>query len=258
MRGEVMREGKMSDLPMDELNAGKDGILVSVVIPVYNEEALLYSSVAELIEKLGEFSFPYEIILSENGSTDKTREIGFELERKHPQVRILTSPEPNYGKAMRRGIVAARGVYVICDEIDICDTRFYRRSLEALFYDQCDMVIGSKLHEDSQDKRPLARHAATMVITGMLRVFLGFKGTDTHGIKAMNRAKLIPVIENCVVDKDLFASELVIRAERDELRILEIPIEIIEKRLPAVHLWKRVPNVLFNMGRLIWAIRIKG
>lgn len=231
---------------------------VSIVIPVYNEEALIYASTVELIEKLKEFGFPYEILLSENGSTDKTREIGFDLERRYPQVRLLTSDEPNYGKAMRKGILEAHGDYVVCDEIDICDTRFYRRALEALFYDQCDLVIGSKLHADAMDKRPMMRHAASLVITGMLRVLLGFKGTDTHGLKAMNKARLMPVIEACLVDRDLFASEMVIRAERDELRILEIPIEIIEKRQPSIHLWKRVPGVLKNMATLVWAIRIKG
>ncbi len=233
-------------------------ITVSIVIPVYNEEALVYASTVELIEKLKEFGFPYEILLSENGSSDKTREIGFDLERRYPQVRLLTSDEPNYGKAMRKGILEARGEYVVCDEIDICDTRFYRRALEALFYDQCDLVIGSKLHADAQDKRPLTRHAASLVITGMLRVLLGFKGTDTHGLKAMNKARLLPVVGACLVDKDLFASEMVIRAERDELRILEIPIEILEKRQPSIHLWKRVPGVLRNMATLVWAIRIKG
>lgn len=236
----------------------KEAPTVSIVIPVYNEEALIYASTVELIEKLKEFSFPYEILLSENGSKDKTREIGFDLERRYPQVRLLTSPEPNYGKAMRKGIVEARGSYVLCDEIDICDTRFYRRALEALFYDQCDMVIGSKLHADAMDKRPMMRHAASIVITGMLRLLLGFKGTDTHGLKAFSRERLLPVVEACLVDKDLFASEMVIRAERDELRILEIPIEIIEKRKPSIDIWKRVPNVLKNMATLVWVIRIKG
>jgi glycosyltransferase involved in cell wall biosynthesis len=232
---------------------------VSIVIPVYNEEALIYAAVVELIEKLREFSFKYEIILSENGSMDKTKEIGFSLERKYPGVvRLLSSEEPNYGLALRRGIDQARGRYIVCEEIDICDTKFHRRALEALFYDQCDMVIGSKLHQDSNDRRPLARHAASLVITGLLRVFLGFKGTDTHGLKAFNRERLMPVINACLVDKDLFASELVIRAEREELRILEIPIEILEKRQPSINLVRRVPNVLFNLGRLFVAIRLRG
>ena len=48
----------------------------------------------------------------------------------------------------------------------------------------------------------------------MLRVALDFRGTDTHGLKAFHRETLLPVVEACVIDRDLFASELVIRAGR--------------------------------------------
>jgi hypothetical protein len=60
-----------------------------------------------------------------------------------------------------------------------------------------------------------------------------------------------------VVDKDLFASELVIRAQRYDVNVVEIPIRIHEKRPPSIHLFKRVPNVLKNLGRLFVVIRIK-
>jgi glycosyltransferase involved in cell wall biosynthesis len=235
-----------------------DSPLVSVVIPVYNEEAILYGSVVELVARLAEFDFNYEILVCENGSTDRTQETGLALERKFPHVRMLNSPEPNYGAAMRMGIMEARGKFVVCDEIDILDVAFHRRALEALVFDQCDLVVGSKLHAESRDKRPFMRHTATIVITGMLRVLLGFKGTDTHGLKAFNRERMLPVVHRCIVDKDLFASEFVIRAERQEYRILELPVEIIEKRQPSINLFKRVPNVMKNMARLFVAIRLKG
>ncbi len=232
--------------------------LVSVVIPVYNEEAILYGSIVELVDRLTEFDFNYEILICENGSADKTREIGASLDAKFPHVRMLSYGEPNYGAAMRMGILESQGKYVVCDEIDILDVGFYRRALEALVFDQCDFVVGSKLHEESADNRPILRHAASMVITGLLRVMVGFKGTDTHGLKAFNRERLLPVVNRCIVDKDLFASEFVIRAERMEFRILELPIEIIEKRQPSINLFKRVPNVLKNLVKLAIAIRIKG
>jgi hypothetical protein len=117
------------------------------------------------------------------------------------------------------------------------------------------MVIGSKLHEDALDNRPFLRHAATVGINFLLRVMLDFKGTDTHGLKAFRRERLLGVVDKCIVDKDLFASELVIRAERDNYRILEIPVEIEEKRKPSINLFTRVPNVLMNLGRLVLAIR---
>jgi len=238
-------------------NAKGDAPLVSIVVPVYNEEAILYGSVVELVARMAEFDFAYEILVCENGSKDNTREIGLQLERKFPHVKMLSYGAPNYGAAMRMGILAAKGRYVICDEIDILDVRFYRRALEALVFDQCDFVVGSKLHAESRDKRPLMRHAATITITTMLRILVGFKGTDTHGLKAFNRERLLPVVNRCVVDKDLFASEFVIRAERDEFRILELPVEIIEKRVPSIHLWKRVPNVLMNLAKLFVAIRLR-
>ena len=97
-----------------------------------------------------------------------------------------------------------------------------------------------------------------MVINGLLRVTLGFKGTDTHGLKAFRRAPLVEFARQCLVDKDLFASEFVIRAERGGVRIQEIPIRVLEKRPPSIHLINRVPNVLKNLGKLIVAIRIKG
>jgi hypothetical protein len=91
-----------------------------------------------------------------------------------------------------------------------------------------------------------------------LRAALGFKGTDTHGLKAFQRAALTPIARACVVDRDLFASEFVIRAERAGIAIREIPVRIKEKRAPSIHLLRRVPNVLQNLGKLVYAIRWKG
>ncbi len=230
---------------------------LSVVIPCYNEEAILWAAVAELHDGLKKFNRPFEIIVSENGSKDDTRAIAEKLSRAYPEVRAITSDEPNYGKALRRGIEAARGTFVLCEEIDLCDLDFHRRALEILDADRADFVVGSKAHPDAKDERPLTRRAATMVMNGLLRVMLGFRGTDTHGLKAFRRDKLDYTVSKCVVDKDLFASELVIRAQRYDVRVVEIPIRIHEKRPPSIHLFKRVPNVLKNLGKLFMVIRIK-
>jgi glycosyltransferase involved in cell wall biosynthesis len=230
---------------------------LTVVIPCYNEEAILWSAVTELHAGLKELGRAFEILISENGSKDDTRAIAEKLSRAYPEVRAITSDEPNYGKALRRGIEAARGTFVLCEEIDLCDLDFHRRALEILDADRADMVVGSKAHPDAKDERPLTRRAATMVINGLLRVMLGFKGTDTHGLKAFRRDRLQYTVGKCVVDKDLFASELVIRAQRYDVRVTEIPIRIHEKRPPSIHLFKRVPNVLKNLGRLFVVIRIK-
>lgn len=229
---------------------------ISIVIPVYNEEGILHAAVVDLRERLAPTGWSYEIILAENGSKDRTVAIAEELAAKYPEVRSFSLGEPNYGKAMKKGILEAKGEYVICEEIDLCDVDFHKRAIALLEAGEADMIIGSKLIEGAEDDRPWARHAASHVYNGLLRVALGFKGTDTHGLKAFRRDKLLDIVQACLVDRDVFASELVIRAYREGVRIREIPVRVIEKRPPSINLVKRVPNVLKNVVKLTWAIRL--
>ena len=233
-----------------------------MVIPVYNEEGILSASIADLTEKLAQSTklggLTFEIILAENGSVDRTVEVAHELMKRRPELSMIHSDQPDYGRALKKGIRNARGEYVICDEIDLCDVDFYERALYRLREEGYDLVVGSKCLERSFDKRPPFRRAATQIINTMLRVFVGFHGTDTHGLKAFKRDRILPIVDKCVVGKDMFASELVIRVERDEtLRSTEIPVEVIEKRKPSVQLTRRVPNVLKNIATLTWKIRVQ-
>jgi glycosyltransferase involved in cell wall biosynthesis len=209
------------------------------------------------------FAWNYEIILAENGSKDETVRIAEELcakysDPKEGQVRVMSLGEPNYGKALKQGILLARGEFVICDEIDLCDADFHRRAIEILETGEADLVIGSKLVEGAEDDRPMWRHAASLAYTSMLRIILGFRGTDTHGLKAFRRVALLDTVRACLVDKDVFASEFVIRADRGGIRIKEVPVRVIEKRPPSINLFKRVPNVLKSVAKLTYAIRIRG
>jgi glycosyltransferase involved in cell wall biosynthesis len=230
---------------------------ISIVIPVYNEEAILFAAVAELHERLRDLGAPYEILLCENGSRDRTIDIARDLERRFPEVRHLSIGEPNYGRALRMGMFEARGTFVMCDEIDLGDVDFHARALAILRKGEADLVVGSKAISGAQDERPWLRHLATLVLNLMLRVALGFRGTDTHGLKAFRREALLATAKRCLVEKDLFASEFVIRAQREGIRHLEIPVRVIEKRRPSVNLLRRVPNVLKNLARLFVAIRLR-
>jgi len=230
---------------------------VSIVIPVYNEEKILRESIAELRDKLGGFPWRYEILVAENGSRDQTVALATEIAAEVPEVKVHSLGEPNYGKALRQGILRARGTFVICDEIDLCDVDFYRRALEILERGDAEIVIGSKVMRGANDDRPWLRHAATLVFNGMLRLAVGFKGTDTHGLKAFRRDALTDTAKRCVVDKDLFASEFVVRAGREGKRLVEIPLQVAEKRKPSVNLLRRVPNVLKNLIKLSYVVRAK-
>ena len=229
---------------------------LSIVIPVYNEEAILHAAILGLVDRLSDFGRPYEIVLAENGSTDATVDVAKELRVRFGQVRSRHTDEPNYGKALRDGILDAKGDIVICEEIDLCDIDFLRRALDLLEAEPVDMVVGSKAMKGASDERPLFRRLGTHIINGLLRLTLGFRGTDTHGLKAFRQRTLQPIVQACLVDRDLFASELVIRAQRAGLDIREIPVRVLEKRPPTVGLVRRVPNVLRNLAKLFLAIRL--
>jgi glycosyltransferase involved in cell wall biosynthesis len=240
-----------------------DAPRISIVIPIYNEEAILHAAVVDVRERLKPLGWTYEIILAENGSKDRTVEIGQELATKYGdasdgQVKIISMGEPNYGKALKQGILISRGELVICDEIDLCDVDFHRRAVDILETGEADLVIGSKLTRGAEDDRPAIRHVASIAYSSMLKVLLGFRGTDTHGLKAFRRLALLDIVRSCLVDKDVLASELVIRADRGGVRTKEIPVRVIEKRPPSINLFKRVPNVLKNVAKLAYAIRIRG
>jgi glycosyltransferase involved in cell wall biosynthesis len=236
---------------------------ISIVIPVYNEQAILHAAIVDLRERLKPFGWSYEVILAENGSKDRTVDIGHELAGKYGdpadgQVKIISLGEPNYGKALKQGILLARGDIIVCDEIDLCDTNFHKRAVEILETGEADLVIGSKLAVGAADDRPLFRHAASIAYSTMLKVMLGFRGTDTHGLKAFRRSALLDTVRACLVDKDVFASEFVIRADRGGIPIKEVPVHIIEKRPPSINLFKRVPNVMKSLAKLTWSIRVRG
>jgi len=192
---------------------------VSIVIPVYNEEGILRGSVLELRQKLKPFGFTYEILLCENGSRDGTVEI------------------------------------VICDEIDLCDTEFYARALALLERTDTELVVGSKAMVGSRDERPMVRRLGTQVYNGLLRTVCHYRGTDTHGLKAFKREAMVETVKRCMLDRDVFASEFVIRAHREQKKVVEIPFAVHEKRPPSINLLKRVPHVLKSVARLAVSVR---
>src|SRR6478752_7979110 len=141
---------------------------VSFVIPVFDEEAILHAAVVDLRERLAPHALKYEIILAENGSRDATVAIAEQLCARYPELRLERSPTPNYGQALRQGILRARGDFVICEEIDLCDVDFHLRALALLRENRADFVVGSKLASGARDERPPLRHALSLLYTRVL------------------------------------------------------------------------------------------
>ena len=226
---------------------------VSILIPIYNEEKILEESVRDIIGGADPFGISYELVLCENGSKDRTVEIGERLCRELPQLRLLRCPTPDYGSALLLGIREARGESIVCFEIDFYDVPFIE--IAHVLLKKYDAVIGSKRARGARDQRPFIRRFITFAFNTFLRLVFKFTGTDTHGIKAFRAAPVRPLAEACQTRRDIFTTELVIRMERADLRLCEIPLEIVERRPAPVNILKRVPSTLRNLWKLWKATR---
>jgi len=224
-----------------------EGVRVEVIVPVYNEEGILESQLVPVLEAIPP---GFSVSVMENGSTDRTAAILEALEERFPSLSHRSLPRPNYGLAMREGLFAASGDILIVDDLDVLDTDFWSRGLALLAGGGADIVQGSKVLAGREDRRPLHRRLATLTLTFLLRALLGFRGTDTHGPKVMNGAAVARILPECTFELDLFPTELVIRAQREGVRIREIPIHLREIRATPLPLLKRVPRAMRDILRL--------
>ncbi len=205
------------------------GPLISIVLPVYNEEKLLGRSVSALVDRLAAtVNDEFEILLVENGSTDQTPQIAGALAEQYPPVRLEHLPRPSYGQALRHGISCARGRDVFIFYVDFWNVAFLERAVGYLTY--YEMVVGSKVVRGARDLRPWYRRIITRGYNLVLRVFFGYPGTDAHGIKAFRRDSIQPVVDQCVTEGEAFDTELVMRSLRAGLRYRELPVEVREWR----------------------------
>ena len=227
----------------------------SILIPVYNEESILESSVKSILRELPKTNTDFELLLCENGSSDKTPEMAAKLKKENKHINYFRLGEANYGKALQRGIAEAKYEKIVVFEIDFYSMDFLAQSLGLL--DEYDLIVGSKRAPGAVDKRPFIRRFITWGFNQSLRLLVGFKGTDTHGLKAFHRDKLLPIARSCKVFNNLFSTEFVVRAQRNGLRIKELPAVIEELRETRVSVLRRIPEALVNLVQLFWVIRFK-
>ena len=147
----------------------------SIVIPIYNEEEILEESTNAIFSLCKRMGIDFEIIFSENGSTDNTKKITGELINKYPEIKIISHPEPNYGNALKAGFELAKNDLVISFDIDYYSESFLR---EALMLDsQYSSITASKRLSASEDGRRFIRRLATNFFVILLKTLFG---TKTH------------------------------------------------------------------------------
>lgn len=222
----------------------------SIVIPIHNEADCLQAEIAELTGELEAREVDYELILAENGSVDETPACCEALVAGNPRIQVLRMPIPDYGEAMKTGMLIGRGDFIVNFDIDFHDVRFMLAAGHLLEGGTVGAVVGSKLMQGSEDNRSPARHLVSWGFTTVLRLLFDPRMDDTHGMKVLRREVVLKFAPKTVMTQDLFDTELIIRARRAGVVVKALPVTVEEKRKPRSSIVRRIPRTIRGLLRL--------
>ena len=198
---------------------GADAPLVSVVIPCLNEEETIGRCVRAAREVLADLDGECEVIVVDNDSEDESGRIAAAA-----GARVIHERRRGYGSAYLAGFAAARGRYLVMADADLTyDLKEIPRFVSELEAG-AELVMGDRMDNIHPGAMPwLHRYVGNPVLTGVLNLFFRTGVKDAHcGMRALRR-EVLPRLELRTTGME-FASEMVIRASKENLKIAEFPI----------------------------------
>ncbi|MGI4739548.1 MAG: dolichyl-phosphate beta-glucosyltransferase [Janthinobacterium lividum] len=208
-------------------------ILVTLVIPAYNESARLGQSLEQLLVYLNAQAYASEVILVSDGSSDDTTQVAQQYFNTHASDQVATrvlSYQPNRGKgyAVRQGLLAAQGTVAVFSDADLSTPiEELPLILTPILEGECDVAFGSRAlgyHLIGQHQ-PWLREQSGRFFNRMVRLATGMPYSDTQcGFKAFRMEVSRPLIEAAVLDRFGFDVELLFLAHKAGLRLREQPV----------------------------------
>lgn len=195
---------------------------LSVVMPVYNEQATLRC----VVERVLSVGLEIELLCVDDGSTDGSRQILADLEKHYPRMRVLVQPR-NMGKgaALRRGIQEATGDYVIIQDADLeYNPNEYPRLLEPLENGQADVVYGSRFLGAGPHRVLYFWHSVgNWFLTLLSSMITNLNMSDMETCYKVFRREVIQAIP---IEEDRFGfePEITVKIARRHLRVYEVGI----------------------------------
>ena len=201
--------------------------LLSIIIPAHNEESRLPRSLEQVFAFLQKQSYSSEVVVVENGSSDRTLEMAQDYASGHPDLRVLHEPGRGKGLAVRRGMLEARGQYRFMCDADLSMpvdevSKFLPPALSGF-----DLAIGSReVRGAVRYNEPAYRHLGGRLINLMIRLLIlpGLQDTQC-GFKCFRAEAAESIFRRQVMDGWSFDVEVLYLAERAGYKIAEVPID---------------------------------
>jgi glycosyltransferase involved in cell wall biosynthesis len=229
--------------------------MLTVVVPVYNEEKIIEENTERLAVYLDSLDIPYEIIICSNGSSDSTDTLGKKLETEfNSRIRFFSISKRGVGLAFKKMVAESTYENIISIDMDLTtDIRFIGEALDLL--KENHIIIGSK--KVGSQKRTIFRTLLSGGFILLVRVLLGIAYTDySIGAKAYKKG----VIERWISRIDYGSSyviELIYYAKKEGYNIKEIPVFCDDQRKSRFNLSHEVLYRFRNLLRLWFNVRLK-
>jgi glycosyltransferase involved in cell wall biosynthesis len=201
--------------------------LLSIVIPAHNEESRLPRTLEQVFAFLEGQSYAAEVLVVENGSTDRTLLIAQDFAARHPQLRVIHSAARGKGLAVRMGMLAATGDYrFMCDADLSMPIEEVNRFLPPALPD-LDVAIGSREVQGARRyNEPTHRHLGGRFINLLIRLLILPALQDTQcGFKCFRSAVAQDLFQQQTLDGWSFDIELLYIAYRRGYRVAEVPVD---------------------------------
>jgi glycosyltransferase involved in cell wall biosynthesis len=194
--------------------------LVSVVIPCLNEAENIEACVGAALQALRKMGVRGEVVVADNNSEDDSARLA-----EQAGARVVVERRRGYGSAYLAGFAASQGRYIVMADADLTydfdEIPRFVAELEA----GAEMVIGDRMDNIQPGAMPwLHQYIGNPILTGLLNLFFRTGISDAHcGMRALRR-DVLPRLDLRTTGME-FASEMVIRASKEKLKIAEFPIE---------------------------------
>lgn len=236
------------------------GLALEIVVPVYNEEAVLERSITRLSEYLThEMPSTWQITIADNASTDRTPVIAARLSERMPNVQYRRLEVKGRGHALRDAWSASRAKVLAYLDVDLStDLSALPPLVAPLLSGHSDISIGTRLGQSSRVSRGPKREFISRSYNFLLRRTMQVRFSDAQcGFKAIRAAvahRILPHVED---NGWFFDTELLIIAERSGLRIHEIPVDWVDDPDSRVDIRQTALDDLRGMARVAGSL-VKG
>ncbi|MCW3996438.1 MAG: glycosyltransferase family 2 protein [Candidatus Bathyarchaeota archaeon] len=204
---------------------------ISIVLPAYNEASQIERCLLAVEEAVKSFSSSYEIIVSEDGSTDGTDALVYEMVKSNSNLVLLHSPSRlGKGKAIKNALAISKGELITFMDVDLATDLACLPKLLQAAKENGGMAVGSRHVKGSQVQRSLLRTLFSLTYNLFVRV-LFMDGIHDHqcGFKTMTRNVALTVLDCLKSDGYFFDTEMIVRCKKLGFPVAEVAVTWIER-----------------------------